>query len=79
MVAWQHARELGADLWPKDVDMASYVSLYFFFKSLRLTDVETSAVPIGTAADKGVDFPRNPRFSADGAWLPRKQWPPELR
>ncbi|KAI0000765.1 DHHC palmitoyltransferase-domain-containing protein [Russula compacta] len=36
-------------------------------------------LPIGMTKDKGLDFPRNPRFNADGVWLPRKQWPPGLR
>jgi len=36
-------------------------------------------LPIGSTRDKGLEFPRNPRFGADGVLLPRKQWPPELR
>ncbi|KAI9463940.1 DHHC palmitoyltransferase-domain-containing protein [Russula earlei] len=36
-------------------------------------------LPIGTTKDKGREFSRNPRFNADGVWLPRKQWPPALR
>jgi len=39
----------------------------------------TWLLPIGTAMDKGLDYPRNPRFNVEGVWLPRKQWPPELR
>ncbi|KAH9957783.1 DHHC palmitoyltransferase-domain-containing protein [Russula dissimulans] len=41
--------------------------------------VWTWFLPIGSTKDKGLEFPRNPRFNADGVWLPRKQWPPELR
>jgi len=29
--------------------------------------------------DKGLDYPRNPRFNANGQWLPRRQWPSSLR
>ena len=29
--------------------------------------------------DKGLEYQRNPRFNVEGVWLPRKQWPPELR
>jgi palmitoyltransferase len=36
-------------------------------------------VPIGSTKDKGLDYPRNPRFNADGQWLPRRQWPSSLR
>jgi palmitoyltransferase len=53
-------------------------SLPLISNVVNVTD-ETPAVPVGTAADKGLDFPRNPRFNADGVWLPRKQWPADLR
>jgi len=36
-------------------------------------------VPIGSTKDKGLDYPRNPRFNADGQWLPRRQWPSSLQ
>jgi palmitoyltransferase len=36
-------------------------------------------VPIGSMKDKGLDYPLNPRFNADGQWLPRRQWPSSLR
>ncbi|KAI0270885.1 DHHC palmitoyltransferase-domain-containing protein [Russula aff. rugulosa BPL654] len=36
-------------------------------------------LPIGSTKDKGLDYPRNPRFNADGQWLPRRQWPSSLR
>ena len=36
-------------------------------------------VPIGSMKDKGLDYPQNPRFNADGQWLPRRQWPSSLR
>jgi palmitoyltransferase len=36
-------------------------------------------LPIGSTKDKGLDYPLNPRFNADGQWLPRRQWPSSLR
>ncbi|KAI0248920.1 DHHC palmitoyltransferase-domain-containing protein [Lactifluus subvellereus] len=36
-------------------------------------------LPIGSTKDLGLDYPRNPRFDVDGRWMPRRQWPPELR
>jgi len=36
-------------------------------------------LPIGSMKDKGLDYPLNPRFNADGQWLPRRQWPSSLR
>ncbi|KAH9966372.1 DHHC palmitoyltransferase-domain-containing protein [Lactifluus volemus] len=39
----------------------------------------TWLLPIGTTKDLGFEYPRNPRFDAEGRWMPRKQWPPELR
>ncbi|KAI0262698.1 DHHC palmitoyltransferase-domain-containing protein [Gloeopeniophorella convolvens] len=41
--------------------------------------VWTWFLPIGSCKDKGLEYPRNPRFDADGRWLPRKQWPAELQ
>ncbi|KAI0289309.1 DHHC palmitoyltransferase-domain-containing protein [Multifurca ochricompacta] len=39
----------------------------------------TWLLPIGTSKDIGLEYPRNPRFDADGRWIPRKRWPPELQ
>jgi palmitoyltransferase len=41
--------------------------------------VWTWFLPIGSAKDRGLEFPRNRRFNADGQWLPRRQWPSALR
>jgi len=51
----------------------------FFIVFCIVVDGRLLTVPIGSTKDKGLEFPRNPRFNADGVWLPRKQWPPELR
>ncbi|KAF8342352.1 DHHC palmitoyltransferase-domain-containing protein [Cantharellus anzutake] len=32
--------------------------------------------PIGKSFTDGLDFPRNPRFSEDGRWRRRAEWPP---
>jgi len=81
VVAWHHSRELGAGVWLEDLDMASYVFSLSQYRTLRgVTDDKISkTVPIGTTKGQGLGYPRNPRFNADGVWLPRKQWPPELR
>jgi len=82
VVARLHSRELGAGVWPEDLDMAPYVlSLFNQFRTLHdVTNHKTSeTVPIGTTKEQGLEYPRNPRFNADGVWLPRKQWPPNLR
>ena len=36
-------------------------------------------VPIGHSPDDGLSYNPNPRFDAEGRWLPRKEWPAELR
>jgi len=48
MVARKHARELGEGLAPEVMVMTSYI---FVNKS------QTSVVPMGTAMDKGVEYP----------------------
>jgi hypothetical protein len=83
MVARHHSRELGAGVWLEGLDVVSYVFVSFAVSCVAwgpLTDHKTSeTVPIGTTKGQGLEYPRNPRFNADGVWLPRKQWPPELR
>ena len=56
--------------------LREFILLYFLLSQLI---IKWSVVPIGMTKNKGLDFPRNPRFNAEGVWLPRKQWPPGLR
>jgi len=36
-------------------------------------------LPIGHSEGDGLTFPVNPRFSEDGIWMPKRDWPPELQ
>ncbi|TFK92154.1 zf-DHHC-domain-containing protein [Polyporus arcularius HHB13444] len=36
-------------------------------------------LPIGKSPDDGLSYVVNPRFDAEGRWLPRNEWPAELR
>ncbi|RPD63361.1 zf-DHHC-domain-containing protein [Lentinus tigrinus ALCF2SS1-6] len=36
-------------------------------------------LPIGKSPDDGLNYVVNPRFDAEGRWLPRSEWPKELR
>ncbi|KAH9920836.1 zf-DHHC-domain-containing protein [Epithele typhae] len=36
-------------------------------------------LPIGQSPDDGMSYVVNPRFDAEGRWLPRSEWPAELR
>ncbi len=36
---------------------------------------ELSLVPVGGSFTNGLDFPRNPRFTEDGRWRRRAEWP----
>lgn len=36
-------------------------------------------VPIGHSEGDGLTFPVNPRFSEDGVWMPKRDWPLELQ
>ncbi|KAI0043421.1 zf-DHHC-domain-containing protein [Auriscalpium vulgare] len=36
-------------------------------------------LPVGRSPSDGLHFDRNPRFDREGRWLPRSEWPPELR
>ncbi|KAI0742878.1 zf-DHHC-domain-containing protein [Daedaleopsis nitida] len=36
-------------------------------------------VPIGHSPDDGLSYVVNPRFDKEGRWLPRREWPAELR
>ncbi|KAI0744588.1 zf-DHHC-domain-containing protein [Earliella scabrosa] len=36
-------------------------------------------LPIGQSPDDGLSYVVNPRFDREGRWLPRSQWPAELR
>ncbi|KAF9512155.1 hypothetical protein BS47DRAFT_1466052 [Hydnum rufescens UP504] len=35
--------------------------------------------PIGSTIGNGLSYPMNPRFSEDGRWRPRSEWPTEYR
>ncbi|KAI0772411.1 zf-DHHC-domain-containing protein [Trametes elegans] len=36
-------------------------------------------LPIGKSPDDGLNYALNPRFDREGRWLPRREWPEELR
>ncbi|GAA5977559.1 hypothetical protein JCM11641_006864 [Rhodosporidiobolus odoratus] len=36
-------------------------------------------IPASPKPDDGLSYPPNPRFSKEGFWLPRREWPQELR
>ncbi|KAI0633015.1 zf-DHHC-domain-containing protein [Trametes polyzona] len=36
-------------------------------------------LPIGKSPDDGLHYQLNPRFDAEGRWLPRREWPKELQ
>ena len=46
---------------------------------LSEADVHFLAVPIGKSPDDGLSYVVNPCFDAEGRWLPRREWPAELR
>ncbi|KAA1474113.1 zf-DHHC-domain-containing protein [Dentipellis sp. KUC8613] len=39
----------------------------------------TWLLPIGHSGTDGVNYVRNPRFDAQGRWMPRRTWPAELQ
>ena len=47
--------------------------------SLGQKALNTIPVPIGQSVGDGLSYPTNPRFSDDGIWRPRSQWPTEYQ
>lgn len=61
-----------------------WVCEYFFFHFggyLRIVLILATSVPvpIGKPEADGLEYPTNPRFTPDGRWRQRAEWPAELR